>query len=388
MFELDVAWRHIVSNRRGTAFTLISVAIAVGVIVMSLGLTEGTKQQIIENTVEKNPHLIISPKEGENYIYLYRSLSSLIGTYPGVKAVSPRLVGQGAARFRDRVEGVEFTGIRPDQEDLLMAVQDDMTYGRFSDLLYSRHSAVLGSTLAENLGIRPGGEFYLSQKNRSVKMRVAGLMRKGTSRDSTLVYLPLETAQSLSGAGDVVSEIGVKLSDFSAAPEMAANLSRNTRYKVTSWQDFNREIARFVGTQSRINDIFYVLIFLISGFVIANTTVMIVTRRTREIGILMAMGANRRSVLKIFLLESLLLSPPAGVIGALIGFIFAQMVALYPLDVSTGSTGGVTRLMLVIRPEFFIYAILFALGLNVISGIYPAYVAARLDPVQAIGSET
>jgi lipoprotein-releasing system permease protein len=185
----------------------------------------------------------------------------------------------------------------------------------------------------------------------------------------------------------VVSEIGVKLSDYSAAPEMAADLNLNTRYKVTSWQDFNREIARFVGTQSRINDIFYALIFLISGFVIANTTVMIVTRRTREIGILMAMGARRRSILKIFLIESLLQSPPAGVMGALIGFVFAQIVALYPLDVSTGSTGGVTRLMLVINPEFFIYAVLFALGLNVISGIYPAYVAARLDPVQAIGSE-
>jgi len=68
MFELNVALRHIVTNRRGTAFTLISVAIAVAIIIMSLGLTESVSSQIIENTVNKNPHILIGPKESESYI--------------------------------------------------------------------------------------------------------------------------------------------------------------------------------------------------------------------------------------------------------------------------------------------------------------------------------
>ena len=78
MFELDIARRHVVSNRRGTAFTLISVAIAVGIIIMSLGLTEGVRMQIVQDTIDKNPHLIINPKNGENYITMYRTISRLI----------------------------------------------------------------------------------------------------------------------------------------------------------------------------------------------------------------------------------------------------------------------------------------------------------------------
>jgi lipoprotein-releasing system permease protein len=225
MFELDIAARHVVSNRRGTAFTLISVAIAVGIIIMSLGLTAGVRMQIVDNTVEKNPHLIISPKKGENYINMYRTLSDLVRMYPGTMAISPRLVGQGAARFRDKVEGVEFAGVIPAQEDPLMAVQESMISGNFSDLKFNSNGAVMGVTLAKNLDIRPGGDFYLSLKNQSIKLKVIGLIQKGTVKDSTLIYMPLETAQNLVGQGDIVSEIGVKLSDFTTAPAMALHMN-------------------------------------------------------------------------------------------------------------------------------------------------------------------
>jgi lipoprotein-releasing system permease protein len=386
MFELVIARRHVVSNRRGTAFTLLSVAIAVGVIIMSLGLTSGVRSQIIESTVEKNPHIIINPKPEENYIYLYRSLDWNLQNQDGVLAVSPRMVGQGAARYKDKVVGVEFVGIKPDEEEKLMAVQEAMTFGNLSDLKLKKHNAILGVKLAENLKIRPGGEFQLSLKNQTVKLKVSGLIQKGTLKDETLIYIPLETAQSLVNSGDVVSEIAVKLSDFSAAPGIAASLDDNSRYRFTSWQDFNREVARFVGTQSRVNIIFYIFILLISGFVIANTTIMVISRRTKEIGILMAMGATRRSILKIFLLENMLLSIPAGVLGCLIGFAFAKLITLYPMDVIR-PTGGASQMIVIIRPEYFLYAVVFALALNFISGIYPAYAAARLDPVEAIESE-
>ena len=386
MFELDIAARHVVSNRRGTAFTLISVAIAVGIIIMSLGLTAGVRMQIVDNTVEKNPHLIISPKKGENYINMYRTLSDLVRMYPGTMAVSPRLVGQGAARFRDKVEGVEFAGVIPAQEDPLMAVQESMISGNFSDLKFNSNGAVMGVTLAKNLDIRQGGDFYLSLKNQSIKLKVIGLIQKGTVKDSTLIYMPLETAQNLVGQGDIVSEIGVKLSDFTTAPAMALDLNSKNRYETTSWQDFNKEIARFVGNQNVTNMLFYIFILLISAFVIANTAIMVVSRRRKEIGILMAMGATRSSILKIFLLENMLIGLPAGVLGCLLGFGIARLITLLPLDV-TSNGGGDAGMIIVARPEYFVYAIIFALALNFISGLYPAYTAARLDPVKAIGSE-
>jgi lipoprotein-releasing system permease protein len=291
-FETAVATRHILSNRRGTAFTLLSVGVAVGVIIMSLGLTSGVRTEIVASTIEKNPHLYIEPKEDEDYLHLYRTISEQVWDYPGVVAVSPRLVGQGAAIYRDNVEGVEFVGVDPDPEDLLMNVQASILAGEFSVLKYRRSSAFIGTKLAENLEIGPGESFDLVLKDRRVRLKVAGLVEKGTVKDYSLVYIPLKTAQDLVGEGDVVSEIGVRLSDFEEAPAAAAALKISLHRETSSWQEFSREIARFVGTQSRINLIFYSMILAISGFVIANTTIMIISRRTREIGILMAMGGR------------------------------------------------------------------------------------------------
>lgn len=386
MYELDVALRHIATNRRGTAFTLISIAIAVAIIMMSLGLTESVSSQIIENTVNKNPHLLINPKEGESYINMYRSLSDLVSSYPGVLAVSPRMVGQGAARFQDKVHSVEFMGVYPIPEDRLMSVQESMISGNFSDLRFNKKGAFLGVKLAQKLNIREGGDFRLYFKNDSIRLKVIGILQKGTVKDESLIYISFFTAQELVGEGDVVTEIGVKLEDYTRAPAMALDLNDISQYKATSWQDFSREIARFVGNQGVTNILFYMFILLISAFVIANTTIMVVSKRRKEIGILMAMGAKRRSILMIFLLENTLISLPAGALGATLGYALAQAITLLPMNV-TGGTGGDGGIAIAARPEYFAIALIFALVLNFISGLYPAYTAARLDPVEAIGSE-
>ncbi|MCJ7444343.1 MAG: ABC transporter permease [Methanotrichaceae archaeon] len=386
MFELEVAKRHITSNRRGTAFTVLTVAVAVGVIIMSLGLTEGTKNQIIENTVEKNPHIVLGPKQNEGYIHLYRNIERLLSSYPGAIAVSPRLVVQGAARHKDKVEGIELVGLESDKEERLMQVQGNLLAGNFSELKFKKKYAILGVKLAEKLDARPGNDVYIYFRNNSAKVSVSGLIEKGTAKDSSLVYISLKTAQNLVGEGDVVSEIGVRMEDYTEAPVLARDLEPTTKYNVESWQEFNREISRFIGTQNRINVIFYLLIFLIAGFVVANTTIMIVRRKTKEIGMLMAIGATRSSIMEIFILESLLLGLPAGLLGILVGIGFAQAIASYPIDMSSAAS-GVTMLMLDLRPEFIIYALIFALLLNISSAVYPAYLASRLDPVEAIGNE-
>ena len=385
MFELDVALRHIVSNRRGTAFTLISVAIAVAIIIMSLGLTESVSSQIIENTVNKNPHLLIGPKESESYINMYRTLSDQVESYPGVDAVSPRLVGQGAARFQDNVQSVEFVGVLPGREENLMKIQESAVSGDFSDLRFNNKGAFIGIKLARNLGIRQGGDFYLYLKNETVRLKAIGIIEKGTVKDESLVYLSLKAAQDLAGEGDVVTEIGVKLEDYTRAPALARELNDISPYRATSWQDFSQEIARFVGNQGVTNILFYMFILLISAFVIANTTIMVVSKRRREIGILMAMGAKRRSVLMIFLLENMLISIPAGVLGAILGYAAAWAITILPLNVTSAAAGS--GVSIAARPEYIAIALLFALSLNFISGLYPAYSAARLDPVEAIGSE-
>jgi lipoprotein-releasing system permease protein len=380
-FEMAVAVRHILSNRRGTAFTLLSVGVAVGVIIMSLGLTEGVRIAIVANTVEKNPHLYVEPEQDEDYLHFYRTLSEKIWDYPGVVAVSPRLVGQGAARHKENVLAVEFIGVDPALEYKIMNLQASIKSGDFFDLRQGRNYAFLGTKLAEKLEVRPGERFDLVQKERLIKLRVAGLVEKGTAKDYNLVYMPLKTAQNLVDQGDVVSEIGVKLSDFQGAARAAETLRYRLNKETSSWQQFNREIDRFISTQSRINLIFFCMILLISGFVIANTTIMIISRRTQEIGIMMAMGACRKSILKIFLMECLLLALPGGILGSMVGLAVGRMIAAF----GPSGFGGVA-LTFALQPELIAYSILFALALNFLAGLYPAIKASDLNPVDAIAS--
>ena len=129
MFELDIAKKHISSDPKMVLFTVLAVALAIGVIVVMMGINEGYKSDLVNSLVENNPHLIVSPKENEDYITLYRTLSRIIHSYPQVEAVSPRILGKAGAKHKDLVRGVSFIGANPEEEDLLQNVQKDMILG-------------------------------------------------------------------------------------------------------------------------------------------------------------------------------------------------------------------------------------------------------------------
>ncbi len=386
MFEITIASRHILGNPRMAFFTVLSVALAVGVIVVMMGLMGGFQEEIISTTVENNPHLIIEPKEGETDIHLYRTLSNMVWMHNGVEAVSPRLKGKAVVEHRNKARGVEIIGVHPYDEDPLMRVERDMIDGSFMDLEISRRSAVIGSKLAEEIRASTGDRIDLIRQNRSIRLRVAGVIETGTAADKTLVYLPLETAQEILNKGDVVSEVAVRLSDIYDAPYIASEINNKTRYQAKSWVDINRDILNLIETQSSFVIVFYILIFTIAGFGIANTMIMIITRRTKEIGILMAMGANRLSIMKIFILESLILAPPSALIGCILAYVTAELIMLYPVELPS-EIYMVSRMTIVMKPEFFVKAVIFSILVNLVAGIYPAYRASRLDPVEAIAVE-
>jgi ABC-type lipoprotein release transport system permease subunit len=199
-----------------------------------------------------------------------------------------------------------------------------------------------------------------------------------------LVYLPLDTAQELLEQQDVVSEMGVRLSDINVAQAIASDLNSRLAYKAESWQELNKDILQVLDTQTVILYIFYGLIFIIAGFGVANTMIMTVTRRTKEIGILLAMGATRWSIVKIFLLESLILGPPAALLGCALAYGTAKLIEAYPVPLPS-DIYQVSRLTVLLTPETFALAVGFALAVNFLAGLYPAYKASRLDPVEAIG---
>jgi lipoprotein-releasing system permease protein len=385
MYEFTVAQRHILRNPKMALFTVAAVTLAVAVIVVLMGLMSGFEDEIITTTVENNPHIYVQPKPDEKYIYLYRTVSAILWDYPEVEAVSVRLNGKAAAKYKDKVRGVEFIGVEPSDEDRLMDVSKDIVYGNFQDLKTRRYSAYIGPKLAEDLELQPEDDFLLVRGNSSLNLRVIGLFETGTAQDNSLVYLPLATAQDLVEMGDVVSEVDVKVKDIYQAPYITADLNSQFRYQSKSWEDVNADILELIQTQSFFSFVFYILIFAIAGFGIANTMIMIISRRTKEIGILMAMGATRRAILKIFMLESLILAPPSAILGSILAYLAAQVIMSYNIELPS-DIYAVSRMTVSMKPEFFLYAVIFALIVNFVAGLYPAWKASRMDPVEAIGS--
>jgi len=385
MYEFTIAQGHILRNPKMAFFTVAAVTLAVAVIVVLMGLMSGFEDEVITTTVENNPHIYVQPKEDEKYIYLYRTVSAILWKYPEVEAVSARLAGKAAAKYKDKVRGVDFLGVDPEQEDRLMNVQKDIVIGSFLDLNSRKYAAFMGSTLANELELHPEDDFILTRGNKSIRLKVAGLFETGSVKDKSLIYIPMSTAQELVGKGDVVSEVDARVSDIYQAPYITADLRNQFRYQSKSWEDMNADILKLIQTQSSISVIFYILIFLIAGFGIANTMIMIISRKTKEIGILMAMGATRRSILKIFMLESLILAPPSALLGSVLAYLAAGLITSYNIELPS-EIYRVSRMTVSMKPEFFLYAVIFALIINFVAGLYPAWKASRMDPVEAIGS--
>lgn len=385
MYEFTIAQRHILRNPRMALFTVIAVTLAVGVIVVLMGLMSGFQEDIITTTVENYPHIYVQPKEEENYVYLYKTVSDILWRYPAVEAVSPRLAGKGAAKYKDKIVAVEFLGVKPADEDRMMKVQSDIIIGDFLDLDRRKYAAFIGTGLADELKVGYEDDLTLARGNKSVKIRIAGIFETGTASDKSLIYIPLILAQDMIGMGDVVSEVDAKVSDIYQASIITADLNRQFRYDSKSWQDMNADVLNLIETQRVFIWVFYILIFLIAGFGIANTMIMIVSRRVREIGILMAMGATGSSIEKVFMLESLILAPPSALLGSILAYLSAKLIMAYEIELPS-EVYMVSKMSINIKPEFFVYAILFALFVNFVAGYYPARKASRMDPVEAIGS--
>jgi len=190
----------------------------------------------------------------------------------------------------------------------------------------------------------------------------------------------MTTAQEFLDEGSVVTKIEIKLDDIYRAEAISRQLSSN-RYKVQAWQETNPEIEQTLAFEKRSNIISLLLILIIAIFGIASIMNMLVLEKTNEIGMLMAIGAERSQIRKIFILESGLL----GLLGAMLGCILSILIAtqLRSLQVEM-PTGGMVDMPIILTLQDLITFSLLALILSLVAGIYPAHTASKLDPVVSL----
>jgi len=387
VFEFFIAVRHLTSRRRHTILSVLAIGLAVMTLMVSQALMVGFTQELYAKTVDKMPHVTLKPKSGEDYIHLYQDLSGKIGNIEGVKAVSPVLAGQATFKYKDLSRNIKLQGIIIKDYNAVLHINQDLIEGSLRDLETTHNSVILGDKLATKLKVKTGDSINASfpEANPTI-LKVMGIFHSGTPDDESLALTSLSTAQHFLGKSGAVNRIIVRVNNPDMAPAVAFKIN-NLGYPASSWEETNPEILQTIRLESLSNDIMMGLIVVIASFGIVSTLFMVVMEKTSEIGMLMAMGASRMSVIKIFLMESGIMGFLGAVIGVAAGILISSISGPYTFQAGQELYAGVSKIPFVIRAQDAIVIILFTFLLNLIAGIYPATRASKLDPVEAIHVE-
>ena len=385
MYELFIALRHLTSRRRQTIFSVLAVGLAVMLLVWSQALMVGFTDEMYSKTVDRMAHVTVEPQEDEDYIHLYRKLTEDIRKIDGVVGVSPVLAGPATFEYKDKNKNVVMQGIQVDAHDSVLHINDDIVEGSFRDLEVSSNSVVVGDALAEKLDVDIGDTIDASfPEANPAALKVVGIYDSGTPLDETLAITSQSTAQGFLDVSNVVNSILVRVDDRERAQAISEEIDA-MGYPASGWKETNPEIIQTLKLEGTSNAITLVLIIIIASFGIVSTLFMAVMEKTKEIGMLMAMGVPRRSIMMIFVMESGILGLLGAVLGVALGAGLAIQMGSY--DYGMEVMAGITTIPFVVRLQDAVIIVLFTFLLNLIAGIYPASRASKLDPVEAIGRE-
>ncbi|HUW66548.1 MAG TPA: ABC transporter permease [Candidatus Nanoarchaeia archaeon] len=386
VYELFIAIRHLTSRRRQTIFSVLAVGLAVMLLMWSQAVMVGFTDEMYSKTVDTMmPHVTVEPQEGEDYIHLYRNLIEDINEIDGVISISPVLVGAATFEYKGKNKNVVMQGIRVEDHDSVMYINDNIIEGSFRDLEISPNSVVVGDALAEKLDVEIGDSIDASfPEANPTNLKVVGIYNSKTPMDETLAFTSLSTVQNFLDVSNVVTTILVRGNDRERAQAISEEID-TLGYPASGWKETNPEIIQTLKLEGTSNAITLGLIIIIASFGIVSTLFMSVMEKTKEIGMLMAMGVSRRSIMVIFVMESSIL----GLLGGLIGVILGAALALYmgSYDYGFEVMAGISSIPFVVRIQDAVIIVLFTFLINLIAGIYPASRASKLKPVEAIGRE-
>jgi lipoprotein-releasing system permease protein len=308
----------------------------------------------------------------------WESVAALAGATPGVLAVSPVVTGPAFAARGGSSKSVALLGVQPDAYRRVVRMDSYMTRGRF-EITGTR--ALIGTDLAADLGVTVGDKIRVTTANgRSETLDITGLFDMG-NRDLNRrwVFVTLKLAQTLLDLPGGVSNIDLTVKDLFGANTVADTLRAQTSLTVDSWMQTNAGLLNALANQTVSNNLIRSFVVVIVALGISSVLVVSVVQKQREIGILRAMGAGRRRIMAIFLLQGGLV----GLVGSVLGSLLAYALLVVFSHVFK-SPDGSAMFAAQLDPLLVGLATVVACGVGLAAAVVPARSAARMDPVQAI----
>ena len=412
--DLHVAMRYLRSRRSSRLISLITViavgGVTIGVmaLVIVLGVMNGMQNDLREKILVVNPHLrVLTYGEGLR-LDDWAEVLAKVRRAPDVEAAAPFVMTQGlVSAGHDYAEGVMVIGVESDTGR--RAVTSLPHYFTKGDLTFRRTRSdveggvAIGTRLASKLSAYPGDVITMvapagSQFNRSLgtfvpkyrRYEVTGMFETGMyDYDNSYVLMRREAAQDFAGLGGAVTGIEVRLANPEQATEAGKQLESmlGYPYRALDWQLQNRSLFSALKLEKLAMGLVVFLICVVAAFNVVGTLTMVVRDKTREIGILLAMGMHRGRIRRVFLTQGVFIGLTGTVLGAVLGLFVGSLVNrghLIPID---PSIYFIDHLPVLINPLDTLVVVAASVVIATLAPLYPSMQAARLEPVTAIRYE-
>ena len=395
-----LAFRNLGRNKSRSLLSALAVGVGMALLLLMVSVLEGEMTGALQNTIRlQSGHLQIRPEsyeEGkislkwEDMIADPNQVAQQIKSLPQVTVATPRLVASSILTLSDESKGVQILGIDPDSA-ANQPFRDGMIAGEFIKA-DDREGILIGNTLADKLKLKLNDKVNLlvTTSNGDVNEQLFTIRGIFTTRtpgyDENTIFMPLAKAQAITATENHASTIFVLLQNSEDAEAVAQALQSN-KYKILTWREQNVFITQFEDYANAFSVVLYLIVLGITATVVTNTLVMAVFERTREIGILAAIGMKGRGIMAQFLAEAALLATGGVIGGLIIGGAAVAYFTVYGIYIGDYGMTGVLF-------EDHIYAHL-TLGntinltivtyiITLIASLYPASLAARMEPVEAL----
>lgn len=406
-FVLSLAFKHIFSRISQSLLIILAVALGVLVIVFIPAINDGFYNELLNKTINTSPHIqvtrydditdmtslkVVDKKWTLNRdkttlktrrLQAYRQVLSELDGINGVVAYSPYVNNNASLISGDKNLNVIYNGILYPEQQEVVDINKDLIFGGFNKL--NPNGIVVSQKIADKLRVDLLDSITISSSHASKNLKIVGIYSSGfISKDETTVYISLNTAQNLSGIGNQVDGIGVKVKDPWHIEGVATDITYKTGLESKTWKDDNESLLAEIASFAYVMFLINATIMLAIAAGVLGIMIILINSKQKQIGMLKALGVTSSGVIKIFVFEGFILSLMGAALGSLLATLLMLFYNAYPIPISENY--GVSEIKCIFKLSIYMQGVILAVVCGCLAAFIPAYFASKIEPAEVLKS--